>query len=117
MPSPITYATDQIIDSPEGGTANVLHGDPLPTEGYWVGGGDITLILTFAPGEGVRELLESFLYHVEAVYVGWWTDAKTGKLYVDVVNHLVSLSDARLVAADRGEIAFWDIENDREIRV
>lgn len=47
---------------------------------------------------------------------GIWTD-EDGTVYVDYVEHVDTLSAALSKARERGELAVWDLRNEREIRV
>lgn len=105
---------DQIIASPEGGTLH-LHGHPLPSGGFMVGGAGTALVFR-SPDEIDRELLNRFLASGQSPHVGWWTDAATGKVWVDWSSHFDQSWFADGIARDRGEIAFWDIANAREVR-
>lgn len=105
---------DQIIGNPEGGTAH-LHGHPLPPGGFLVGGAGTALVFR-SPEEMDRRLLHQFLTAGAAPHVGWWTDTATGKVWVDWSSHFEQSWFADRIARDRGEIAFWDLANSREIR-
>lgn len=47
---------------------------------------------------------------------GVWTDSD-GTVYIDYVEHVDTLSAALSKARERGELAIWDLRNEREIRV
>jgi hypothetical protein len=49
--------------------------------------------------------------------VGYWEDSETLALYVDAVDWTPSEAYARRLTELRGEIAYWDAVNAREIRV
>jgi hypothetical protein len=49
--------------------------------------------------------------------VGFWIDSNTGTLYVDKVTVVSTLADALNEAAARGELAIWDMDLGREIRL
>lgn len=51
-----------------------------------------------------------------AKYYGVWTDADTGKVYVDAVQWAVTRGAALSLGRDRGELAVWDIRKGEEIR-
>lgn len=48
---------------------------------------------------------------------GSWIDADTGTLYLDLCSHHAELTTALTVAENRGELAVWDVEHGREVRV
>ena len=102
----------------ESGATINMHGHEAPGRGYYVGG--LIESLVFAPGEitfpGVREFL-SALDRVGLLYVGFWVDSETGKIYFDGVDWFTSEDNALKAARDRDEIAIWDVANEREIRV
>lgn len=103
--------TDQIIDNPEGGTVSLL-GDPLPQDGYFVGGRVSALIIEGDP-RGYREEIDFFIEYLHtlgAEYLGWWLDEDTGKLWVDCSDWFADYATAERVCRARGEIAFYDIE-------
>ncbi len=106
----------QIIDNREGGTASTT-GIPLPSFGYWVGGAGPCLTIPAHLGLiGSHSLLSSFVGHASSDWVGWWTDGDDGKFYLDCVTWIPDVDKANRLAAERGEIAFWDIQSDAEIR-
>ena len=80
-----------------GGTIRLKSDLPLPTSGYYVGGGT----------------------RAKADYIGWWVDSATGLTHLDWVNWYPSTQEsaARAVGQVRGEIAIYDIANDCEIRL
>jgi hypothetical protein len=49
--------------------------------------------------------------------IGVWTDSETGRVYLDAVEHIESRSDALRIAAERGELAIWDLYAKAEIRL
>ena len=114
-------AFEQIMASPAGGTLS-LTGDPLPTEGYFVGG--IVSPLVLDPQDTPQEQadqVESFVgYLVQtelASLVGWWTDEETGKVWVDGVSHHATEYRAASLGRGRREIAIFDIVRGRELRL
>jgi hypothetical protein len=118
----MTNIASQILDDPEGGTVS-LAGDPLPTVGYFVGGVVTPLILD-TPSQHPRwdrEAMDGFIEYlnspaVGALYLGWWTDEETGTLWVDGTTWHADYDEAERTTRERGEIAFWDIERQREFR-
>lgn len=112
----LSMIADRIAESPEGGTLSV-RGHEAPGTGYMVGGAGPCLV--FPGGRVDRYLLLRFLDRSPASdsWVGWWTDGATGRLYVDWSTRVGSEHNARDIASARGEIAFWDLANEREVRV
>lgn len=114
-------AFEQIKASPSGGTLS-LTGDPLPTEGYLVGGIVSPLILDplDSPQEQTDQV-ESFVSYLAqtglARLVGWWTDSETGKVWVDGVSHHATEYRAVSLGRGRREIAIFDIVQGRELRL
>ena len=49
--------------------------------------------------------------------VGVWKDSQAGRVYVDRVRHIDTLSEALTLAKDLGELAIWDLRDKVEIRV
>ena len=111
----------QITRNPEGGTVAIV-GTTLPKTGYFVGGIVASLIVDTDPGwaHDSRPEIEFFVNYlterVGAGYVGWWTDEETGKVYIDGTTWHETYDEAERVTRERNEIAFWDIERQREFR-
>ncbi len=108
--------TDLIVNSPNGGTASLVDGE-LPVTGYFVGGVVSSLILDSVDRDEIEVFVTYLLAGTSAEYVGWWVDSETGKLYVDGVSWYTYQERAAWVAGRRHEIAFWDIEQELEIRL
>lgn len=108
----------QITESPEGGTV-AQDGRDNPDGGFFVGGHGDPVV--FSAGAGFTPDLERQVTHwlrtCRAPYVGWWTDEETGKLYLDGSDWIEAEFTASQIARLRHEIAFWDIGNEREIRL
>lgn len=101
--------------APSGGTV-ALNGLPLPIVGYFVGGASEELVYpSFVEFNG-REAAQ-FVQSATAPYVGWWVDEETGKIHIDAVNWFEEHDAAAAVARVRKEIAIWDIERERELRL
>lgn len=110
---------EQIVASPEGGTAS-LHGQGLPTRGYFVGGLVSPLILDDFSGDADWnvEIFASYLTDsVRAHYLGWWTDGETGKIWVDGTTWHATELEAGQVGRERREIAIYDVASQRELRL
>jgi hypothetical protein len=112
----------QIVENPEGGTAS-LRGAELPTSGYFVGGIVFPLVLPgelgFAPAaEWYVEVFATYLTeHINADFLGWWTDSETGKVWVDGTTWHATGLEAGRVGRERGEIAIFDVAAQAEIRL
>ncbi len=92
-------------------------GSDLPTTGYYVGGRYPSMILEDA-GELRSDKVRSFVTNTPDVdYYGVWTDKETHVVYIDGSDHYESLEDALRFAAERDEIAIWDIAGGEEIRL
>jgi len=113
--------TEQIMSSPEGGTAS-LNGEDLPATGYFVGG--VVSPLIIEPDDSLaeqKEALDTFISYVDeqtiAPYLGWWTDDETGRLWVDATTWHPTEFEAGRTGRKRREIAVFDIERNRELRL
>lgn len=115
---------EQIMASPVGGTLR-LGGGELPIYGYFVGG--VVRPLVAELGDRPSDTLDNIKFFVGNLaedtqalrsvrYIGWWTDEETGKLYVDGTSWHADYNEAERACRERGEIAFWDIERQREFR-
>lgn len=106
--------TSRIVASRSGGTAR-LDGGELPNYGYFVGGIISPLIVgedTLLPVTEIDNFVDYVRSpHVEAEYLGWWTDTETGKLYVDATSWVADVDKAVRLGEERGEIAIFDIES------
>ncbi|HKZ21138.1 MAG TPA: hypothetical protein VJQ57_13640 [Acidimicrobiia bacterium] len=111
-----TVAT--ILANREGGTLK-LDGLPLPEVGYFVGG--LIPALVVPHDESAESEIEDFLLDAGTApgvdFLGWWTDSEDGRLWVDGSDWHLLRTDALRVAAERGEIAIYDIAGQAEIRV
>lgn len=114
--------TSKIMESPSGGTV-ALGWNAIPLTGYFVGGMVSPLIIE--PDDSLaeqREALDHFIEYVNgptvgADFLGWWTDEDTGKLWVDATTWHESEFQAGRVGRQRREIAIYDIERSRELRL
>lgn len=118
----IAELTNQILSYPSGGTART-DGRPTPTTGYFVGGAGRALAFELKDGAlgaaWARDGIQEFLTGIEldgVMYVGWWTDSETGKLWLDTVTWTANYNQAEQWCTDREEIAFYDIARAREVR-
>lgn len=108
---------NSIVDGKDG-TLDVM-GYDLPTHGYFVGGAQPPLVfesVEAANTPGAMRAILSFVTDATARYVGWWTDSETGKVYLDATTWFYSHPAAVRACRGRGEIAYWDIANQQEIR-
>lgn len=62
----------------------------------------------------VRRALRDWGTHAGAT-LGAWIDG-SGTLYLDVCQHYASERDAMIACQNRGELAYWDLTNDREVQ-
>lgn len=111
---------ERIQASPEGGTVSLTGGE-LPVAGYYVGGMVSPLIIDDgALGADAEWNIGMFVnYLIEQVgadYLGWWTDEETDKVWIDGTSWHADYDEAERVCRERNEIAFFDIERDREFR-
>ena len=54
---------------------------------------------------------------VGAAFLGWWTDEETGKVWVDGTSHHSTEFVAGRIGRRRREIAIFDIERQRSLRL
>lgn len=114
----VNAITEQILSTPDGGTAR-RDGRKLPSSGYFVGGAGRALVIEPGPDASTRDRVREFLRGIDldgAMYVGWWTDEETGKLWLDTTTWTASYNQAEDWCSERDEIAFWDIKRAREFR-
>lgn len=88
-----------------------LDGRSAPEHGYYVGGSVPSLI------NPTEEQIADFIDATTTDYVGFWEDSETLALYVDAVDHTPSRAYAKRLTALRGEIAFYDVTENQEVRV
>ena len=105
----------------DGGTLSMHPGVPdEPADGYFVGGQDLTS-LVFRRQDVRRPKVmyaaKDFLARLNTSYVGWWVDQETGKVWLDGVEWYLSRDVAESTARRHGELAFWDIARQRELRI
>lgn len=118
----IAELVQQILSNSEGGTVR-MDGRPLPTTGYFVGGAGRALEIDMSDGAiGAASAIDRITDYLKGVtldrvmYVGWWTDSETGKLWLDTTTWTANYNQAEQWCTDRDEIAFWDIARAREFR-
>lgn len=106
----------KILVSPEGGTARVSdQHDRLPESGYFVGNGPQGLVCP--AGMMSRSIVLGAVVHLHttARFVGWWTD--DDRFYIEPSDWVASEVEALALARERGELAFYDIARQADIRV
>lgn len=114
----IADLVNQILSTPDGGTVR-MDGRPLPTTGYFVGGAGRALEIEASGAADMISRITEFLNGItfdRAMYVGWWTDTETGKLWLDTTTWTGNYNQAEEWCRSREEIAFWDIARQREFR-
>lgn len=106
-----------------GSTVSVI-GEKLPEAGYMVGGSvDGFHVDVFTTDNDISAMLETYIHRNYAlltrgnVFLGGWLDKETDELWFDVSDKYNVKEYALMIAADRGELAIWDIASSEEIRV
>lgn len=105
-----------MVKSGEDGTVET-RGHGLPVEGYYVGGAIPSLVYPSADQVDRGEIAYWIGTKESSQYYGVWVDKETGKVYFDASTFMNYEKYAIPLAAERGEIAIWDIANGQEIRV
>ena len=112
-----------------GGSTQSLRGESVPDSGFMVGGFTDSLIFDSLLVTDANHWAVSFngianwvnnnltLATDPGMYVGGWIDKETNSMYVDLSKLFVDQEAAILMAKELGEIAIWDLENSKEIRV
>jgi hypothetical protein len=105
------------------GDTTIFLSEEEPDMGYLVGRRTYNLRIgrTIADSLSAWPIVKAWMETIQHVVnedntLGSWTDADTGDLHLDVSDIFDTLHEARAVAARRGELAIWDIENATEIR-
>ena len=100
-----------------GASYSIVSGDYNPNKGYmvsYVGCETITSVLTL-------DILVKYIKHyidylsTSDVYVGIWLN--DGNWYLDISENVSDKDEAIKVARLRKQIAIWDCENNKEIRL
>ena len=111
------------LNQSTGYSVNIL--GEQPSTGYMVGGYVPSLVLDPPALEWtplndidrfVRDNLNWLTHPAGEYYAGIWVDSDTGKVYVDISRNVDDLYVALAIATAYGEIAVWDVVNEREIR-
>ena len=82
------------------------HNEPLPRNGYFVGGQSYTLVRAanmITPDEITRYVTS----HPETRFFGMWVEGSD--VYVDCVDHVTDAETAHQMGQDREEIAIYNI--------
>lgn len=111
--------TSEILAAPGGGTVRMSGSDiPLPDHGYYVGNGLQGMVCPV--GMVSRPVVLSALIWLSALpeeprFVGWWTDGD--RFYIEPSDWTANYNHAVQMASERGELAFFDIKRQADIRM
>lgn len=116
---PADIASD-LLTNPDGITVPGVVGQPVPTNGYVVGVRGFVVGRDDFTEESIVNRVERFVtetlpevaFHAARFY-GAWQD--WGLVYIDMVEIVSDRSVALELAADRGEVAIFDLDNNTEI--
>jgi hypothetical protein len=111
----VNNSVRQIIGSSHQITVNEV-------QGYVVGNNQCSVIIENYGNNGLPELeqaLQSLDNNTNGDNdtVGFWLDKNTGTLYIDAVVICPTLAEAMNLGAANGELAIWDADLGREIRL
>lgn len=107
---------DKILANPGGGTVRISSSDiPLPDSGYYVGDGRRGLVCPASMMSRLVVLGALTHLHTDARFVGWWTDGD--RFYIEPSDWTSNYNHAVQMAAERGELAFFDIARQADIRM
>ena len=114
-----------------GGTLRTTYLDPnrpnepvwtdedMPTTGYYVGVYNIAVIDNLTIPNALREELNDLTapsgFDADTHYLGFWRNPDNGTWYIDISRRFTDLTIAMTDAAELGELAIWDIANNRAI--
>jgi hypothetical protein len=110
---------DEILANPSGGTVRLTgSSNPTPDTGYFVGNGRQGLVCP--AGMVSRAIVLGALSHLSALpeeprFVGWWTDGD--RFYVEPSDWTANYNHAVQMASERGELAFFDVARQADIRM
>lgn len=99
--------------NPAGYTVGARTLEPI-TSGYAVAVADTQN--SFGP-EGLERVIEYAGTHKEIAAFGGWLDEKSGRYYYDAVVICQELTDAMELARANEQIAFFDLNNKKEVRL
>lgn len=108
----------KILSAPDGGTLRTDSNNPLPLSGYFVGNGRKGFICHTDAVD--HAFIFNALVWMEGLpeaprFVGWWTDED--QFYIEPSDWAASYSEAMALARQRGELAFFDISSQSDIRL
>jgi hypothetical protein len=124
LPTRFAYelAVELLTRTRENGGATLLKNGDLATKGYATGVGQEYKIetaqgLKFTPGQlkDVAECVELILANETCNSVGFWYNE--GTLYIDAVLIFEDLEDALELGRIKNEIAIYDLNNQKEIKL
>jgi len=127
----IDAGIDELIERTrkDGGFSVSMTGQTVPSTGYMVGGYANSLIFgrdVLEPNHNVTayQLISQYvgkhfrlLTSDTITFLGGWIDEDTDLVYIDISQHFTEKGQALAAAHYHGELAIWDLENEREIRV
>lgn len=91
-----------------------------PTKGYLVSVLD-GLVFDNISEVNVHELSAFIKDNIEKcslnAFFGGWKDQTTGKVYFDLSKNIQNLDEALQIAKDKNQLAIWDLNENKEIRV
>lgn len=110
---------DEILANPSGGTVRLsATGNPTPDTGYFVGNG--LQGLTCPAGMVSRAVVLGALVWLHTLpegprFIGWWTDGD--RFYIEPSDWTSNYNHAVQLASERGELAFFDVARQADIRM
>jgi hypothetical protein len=110
----LSKIVDEILANPSGGTIRLTGGE-LPTSGYYVGNGRRGLVCPAGMVSRSIVLGAVIHLHIDARFIGWWTDGD--RFYVEPSDWTANYNHAVQMAAERGELAFFDVARQADIRM
>ena len=117
----IDEITDTLLVNREEGLSININGEQ-PKDGYMVGGEVPNFVISCPFELSALDGVDAFLSLHEALlsrpeyFAGVWTDSDTGLVYVDISRKVDDLYTALAIAESRGELAVWDVAENKEIR-
>lgn len=99
--------------NPAGYTVDARTLEPL-TSGYAVA---VAATQNSFGSEGLQRVIEYAGTHKEIAAFGGWLDAKSGRYYYDAVVICQDFADAMELARVNKQIAFFDLNNKKEVRL
>lgn len=100
------------------GGATINHLSQVPRTGFCVGlGGAVALDPSTGYFDQALQIVDEALADKPRTTFGAWVDTETQALYIEPVQVFGAKSDALAAAAERGELAIYDLDNGVEIRL